>query len=174
MTGIMSVCPGCHLELPDRLLDPPAQFWASGECWQLFSDLSCYTVSKQDAAFIHQHAVDAYEAQHSGGKTRNITVAFGLIGLFLALERGFTGKQVQIAHMQIARVRKDWPRLDPPGHPAPITVLDVLLEKTDDGRDRMIREWMAAVWDSWSDRHEWVGSTTEGLLSGHRKQDRAD
>ena len=169
MTGIMSVCPGCHLELPDRLLDPPVRFGASGECWQLFSDLSCYTVSKQDPEFIHQHAVDAYEAQHAGGKTRNITVAFGLIGLYLALERGFTGRQVQLAHMQIARVRKNWPRLNPPDRPPSITVRDVLLEKTDDGRDRMIREWMVAVWDSWTDCHEWVRSTTEELLYGNRK-----
>lgn len=169
----MSVCPGCHLELPDRHIDPPERFRASGECWQLFSDLSCYTVSKQDPEFIHQYAVDAYEAQHAGGKTRNITVAFGLIGLYLALEKGFTGREVQAAHMRIARVRKDWPRLAPPGCPASITVLDVLMEKTDDGRDRMIREWMAAVWDSWSDRHEWVRSTTDETLYRDRKQDRA-
>jgi hypothetical protein len=165
----MSICPGCHVELPDLSLDPPERFSASGECWQLFSDLSCYTVSKQDAAFIHQHAVDAYEAQHAGGKTRNITVAFGLIGLYLALEKGFTGRQVQIAHMQIARVRKDWPHLDPPDRPGPITVLDVFQEKTDEGRDRMIGDWMAAVWETWSDHHEWVRSTTDETLYRDRK-----
>jgi hypothetical protein len=93
-----TICPGCGLVLPDRHLDPPDRFNASGECWQLFSDLSCYTVSKQDPEFIHQYVVDAYEAQHVGGKTRNITVIFGLIGLYLALEKGYTGKQVQCSH----------------------------------------------------------------------------
>jgi hypothetical protein len=53
--------------------------------------------------------VDVYEAQHAGGTTRNITVAFGLIGLYLALEKGYTGKEVQQAHMQITRFRNDWP-----------------------------------------------------------------
>ncbi|HTY14899.1 MAG TPA: DUF5946 family protein [Methanoregulaceae archaeon] len=122
----MSICPGCHLELPDRHLDPPDRFSASGECWQLFGHLSCYTVSKQDPEFIHQHAVDTYEAQHAGQRTRSITVAFGLFGLYLALEKGFTGRQVQTAHMKLARIRKNWPRPDLPAVPARVTVLDVL------------------------------------------------
>jgi hypothetical protein len=54
----------------------------------------CYTVAKQDKEFIHQHAVNAYAAQHAGGTTRNITIAFGLTGRYLALEKGYTGKQV--------------------------------------------------------------------------------
>jgi hypothetical protein len=162
----MRICPGCHLELPDRHLDPPDRFSASGECYQLFCDLSGYTISKRDAGFIHQHAVDAYEAQHAGDRTKNITVVFGLIGLYLALEKGFTGRQVQEAHMKLARIRKDWPRLNPPTIPAPITVLDVMQGQTDGEKDHLIREWMEAVWESWSDRHEWVRSTTESLLSG--------
>ena len=121
-----TTCPGCGLVLSDRYFDSPDRFNASGECRQIFSDLTCYTVSKRDAEFIHQHAVDAYEAQHAGGQTRNITVAFGLIGLYLALEKGYTGKQVQQAHMRIAKIRRDWPRLEPPARPAGITVLDVL------------------------------------------------
>jgi hypothetical protein len=152
---MMSICPGCRLELPDRHLDPPDRFSASGECWQLFCDLSCCTVSKQDAEFIHQHAVDTYEAQHAGVRTRNCTVVFGLIGLYLALEKGFTGRQVQLAHMKLARIRKDWPRLDPPVVPASVTVLDILQVQTEEERDTMIREWMESVWESWSDRKDW-------------------
>jgi hypothetical protein len=131
---------------------------------QLYNDLMCYTVANQDSAFIHQHAVDAYAAQHASGTTRNIAVAFGLIGLYLALEKGFTGKQVQLAHMQIARVRKDWPRLEPPTRPAGITVRDVLEAGSDAEKDRIIHEWMAAVWESWADRQEWVREKTDELL----------
>ncbi len=106
----MIECPGCHVKLPDRHLDPPDRTNASGECGQVYSDLMCYTVAKQDPEFIHQHVVDTYAAQHAGGPTRNITVAFGLIGLYLALEKGYTGKQVQQAHMRIAKAQKVWPR----------------------------------------------------------------
>jgi len=158
-----TICPGCGLELPDRHLDPPDRFNASGECWQLFSDLSCYTVSKRDAEFIHQYAVDTYEAQHAGGKTRNITVVFGLIGLYLALEKGDTGKQVQLAHMRIAQVRKDWPRLEPPARPTSLTVMDVLKAPDGPEKDAMIHRWMAAVWENWADRQVWVRETTDAL-----------
>jgi hypothetical protein len=160
-----TICPGCGLVLPDRHFAPSDRFNTSGECWQLFSDLSCYTVAQQDAAFIHQHAVDAYEAQHAGGTTRNITVVFGLIGLYLALEKNFTGRQVQQAHMQIARVRKEWPRLEPPATPASLTVMNVVKAPDGPERDAMIRRWMAAVWESWADRQAWVRETTDALLS---------
>jgi hypothetical protein len=160
----VTVCPGCGLCLPNRHQDSPDRCNASSGCLQVYSDLMCYTVTKLDTEFIHQHAVDAYAAQHAGGTTRNITVAFGLIGLYLALEKGYTGKQVQQAHMQIARVRKDWPRLEPPALPAAITVLDVFKVPDGPDKDAMIRQWMGAVWERWSDRKEWVREMTDALL----------
>jgi hypothetical protein len=162
---MMITCPGCHAAMPARNADPPGRFNASGECWQTFSDLSCYTVALQDPLFIHQHAVDAYGAQHAGGNSRPITVVFGLIGLYLALERGYSGKEVQQAHMRIAKLRKDWPRLDPTGQPAALTVPDVLRVSPGPGRDAMIRQWAAAVWENWADRQAWVRETTDGLLN---------
>jgi hypothetical protein len=116
------------------------------------------------AGFIHQYAVDAYEAQHAGGKTRNITVVFGLIGLCLALEKSYSGKQVQQAHLQIARVQKDWPRLEPPARPATLTVMDALKVPDGQEKDAMIRQWMAGVWESWADRQAWVRETIDALL----------
>jgi hypothetical protein len=160
----MIICPGCHAALPDRHLDPEVRFNASGECWLAFSELACYTIAKQDPAFIHQHAVDAYEAQHAGGFTRNITVAFGLIGLYLALEKEYTGREVQQAHMQIAKIRKDWPRLEPPQQPAELTASDVLITPPGPGRDALIMKWAAAVWESWADHQAWVRETTDDLV----------
>jgi hypothetical protein len=165
---IMIICPGCHVALPDRHLDPPDRFNASGECWQAFSDLACYTVAKQDPAFIHQHAVDAYGAQHGGGNSRPITTVFGLIGLYLNLEEGFTGREVQAAHMQIVRVRTEWPRLEPPPQPGKLTVMNVLRADTEEMKDAMIRLWSESVWESWEHRHAWVRETTARMLYGTR------
>ena len=165
----MTICPGCRLNLPEQHLDPPDRLNASGECFQVFSDLQCYTVAKQDPEFIHQHVVDTYEAQHAGGPTRTITVAFGLIGLYLAVEKGYTGRQVQLARMRIAKVRKVWPRLEPPGQPALLTVMDVLCSGPDADKDRMVRKWMTVAWESWADRHDWVRTTTEELLTSNKK-----
>jgi Family of unknown function (DUF5946) len=162
---LTTVYPSCGLCLPAGDRNPPDRCNASGECLQAYSDLICYTVAKQDREFIHQHVVDAYAAQHAGGTTRNITVAFGLIGLYLALENGFTGKQVQQAHIRIARIRKDWIRLEPHKKPAALTVMDVLMATDGPEKDAMIRQWMTAVWESWADRQAWVREVTDGLLS---------
>ena len=169
LRGSMTDCPGCGLQLPDQHLEPPERLNASGECLQVFSDLQCYTVTKQDPAFIHQHVVDAYEAQHAGGATRNITVAFGLIGLYLALEKGYTGRQVQMAHLSIAKTRKDWTRPGPPDQPAFLTVMDVLRAGTDAEKDAIIRRWMNAVWERWAHQHAWIRKTTDELLSFQKK-----
>lgn len=160
----VTVCPGCGLCLPPEHQDPPDRCNASWECLQRYSDLLCYTVAKQDREFIHQHAVDTYAAQHAGGTTRNIAPVFGLIGLYLALEMGYTGKQVQEAHMRIAKIRKNWPRIEPPACRAGLTVLDVLRAPGGPARDAMLRVWMAAVWDTWGDRREWIRETTDSLL----------
>ena len=39
---------------------------------------------------LHQLTVDAYGAQHAGPRVPAIGVAFGLIGLHLALDQGWT------------------------------------------------------------------------------------
>jgi hypothetical protein len=160
----MIECPGCGLKLPDRNLDPAERFYASGECLKIYFELTCWTLVQQDSRFIHQHAVDAYEAQHAGGRTRPITLVFGLIGLYLALEKGYTGRQVQQAHMKIGRTKRDWPRLEPPEHPAELTVMDVMGAGTDLEKEEMLFRWAASVWKSWQHQHQWVREMTGGLL----------
>ena len=134
----------------------------------MYYEITYYTLLKKDPSFIHQHVVDAYAAQHSGERTRTITTVFALIGLYLAIEKGYTGKQVQEAHMKIARTRKDWPRPEPPAQPATLTVLDVLQADTDEKKERMIRIWSEAVWESWKHQHAWIRDITERTLYGTR------
>ncbi len=162
--GSSTVCPGCGLCLPAAGGVPSGRCNASSECLRAYSDLLCYTVAKQDKDFIHQHAVDTYAAQHTGGTTRNITAVFGLIGLYLALEKGYTGTQEQQAHMRIARIRKEWPRLEPPACRAALNVMDVLDAPGGPVRDAMIRQWMAAIWDTWGNSREWIRQVTDTLL----------
>jgi hypothetical protein len=159
-------CPGCLLRLPDRDLNPDVHFNASGECRQLFYEITNYTLSKNDPGFIHQLVVDAYAAQHTGERTRTITTVFALVGLYLATEKGYTGKQVQQAHIKIARVRKDWPRLEPPAYPSKITVMDVLMADTDEKKVGMIKMWSESVWESWEHQHVWIRETTIRMLYG--------
>lgn len=108
------------------------------------------TLSRGDTAFVHQHVVDAWTAQHADASIKPIAVAFALIGLCLHIERGFTGREVQLAHVELARRRKDWPAFDLPARRGEITVRDVLLAEGRDERDVAIDEWCASVWSAYA------------------------
>jgi hypothetical protein len=40
--------------------------------------------------------------------------------------------------------------------------MDVLNAVDGPGKDALIRQWMAAVWESWSDRQQWVRAMMGG------------
>lgn len=82
----------------------------------MYHQLSFYTLPHVGPSFIHQHIVDAYAARHAADNPKAITTAFALVGLYLAVEKSYSGNQVQRAHMQLARKRKEWPRFKPPQH----------------------------------------------------------
>jgi hypothetical protein len=149
-------CPGCGLELTTDDVPPTDRYNASPECWQLFGELTAYTMSKNDPAFIQQHCVDAYGAQHSGGETKSITTAFSLVGLYLFLEHGYTGREVQQAHTTLGEQDRSWPELSPPDSPGEITVQKVLDANPEDERTRMIERWAESVWQTWEASHQWV------------------
>lgn len=65
-------------------------------------------------------------------------------------ERGYSGRQVQLAHMRLARSKREWPRLVAPEPMGSINVNTVLRQPPGDSRDQMIRAWAREVWQSWS------------------------
>ncbi|MCL6538407.1 MAG: DUF5946 family protein [Acidothermus sp.] len=150
-------CPGCGAVLPDRRLGRAERSLASGECLEKYGELTAYTLAKGDIGFIHQVVVDTYAAQHAGGSTKPITVVFALVGLCLVVERGYTGRQVQRAHMALAKRSgkhsPDWPRWDRPPSVGTMTVHDVLKAAPGDERDGAIRRWAEDVWNRWAERH---------------------
>ena len=103
-------------------------------------------------------------AQHAGS-SKNITTAFALIGLYLATERGYTGKMVRRAHMALARRERRWPRLEPPEHRGSLTVQDVLRAAPGPGRGETLREWAASVWQAGEKSHDWVRDAVNRLLT---------
>jgi small-conductance mechanosensitive channel len=129
-----------------------------------FDELCFYTLAQPDARFIHQHVVDAFAAQHADQITKPITVAFALIGLYLHVERGFSGRQVQLAHMQLANSRKQWPRFALPPTTGEMTVADVLAVPPGLERDQAIDRWSACVWLAWSASHKQVESLVRAAL----------
>jgi len=115
----------------------------------LFHELSAYTLELRDPEFIHQRIVDAYAVQHAAPDSKPISIVFGLIGLYLYLERNFTGRQVQRAHMQLARRRRNWVAPPIPEQHAGIGVAEVVAAPPGPERIAMIRRWCEAVWLAW-------------------------
>ncbi|MFO7289894.1 MAG: DUF5946 family protein [Bacillota bacterium] len=157
-------CPGCGAELPDRQLPVSDRYLASGECWELYGELTANNMEEMDPFFHHQLCVDAHGAQHSGGPVKPITTVFAPVGLYLAVERGFYGRQVQIAHMKLAKKAgkgAEWTRLEPPERPGDSAVLDVMKGEPGRGRKEMIQKWAKAVWRSWAHQHDRIRTLCE-------------
>src|SRR5262245_30454170 len=113
---------------------------------QAYNALCAYTLLHGDAAFIHQHVVDAFAAQHASRSTKPIALAFSLAGLYLHVEKGYSGRQVQRAHMHLAREKRAWPTFVLPNDRGAITVFDVMAAPAGTARDASIETWCAAVW----------------------------
>jgi hypothetical protein len=131
---------------------------------ELYNQLAFYTLAHSDPSFIHQLVVDAYTAQTANETTKPIAVVFALIGLYLHLEKGYKGKQVQRAHMQLANRSKTWPKLTLPTRRGSISVDDVLACDPGPSRDAMIERWCTSVWESFRDLRPIIAATAEKYL----------
>jgi hypothetical protein len=67
------------------------------------------------------------------------------------VEKNFTGKQVQQAHMRLAMRRRQWIRSALPEFRGSIRIADVMAAEPGPARDAMIHAWCAAVWQAWQD-----------------------
>jgi hypothetical protein len=132
----------------------------SGE-QEAFDALCGYTLSRGDAEFIHQHVVDAFAAQHVDARTKPIKLTFALVGLYLLVEKGRTGKQVQQVHMLLGRRRNAWPKFTLPRTRGSVTVVGVMMEAEGAARDAAIYAWCKAVWDAFSDSGPLVAKLLE-------------
>lgn len=132
-------------------------FNVSRECWSVFTEV--VGVEFGDAVLFgqaHQLTVDAYAVQHAGGVHPDKSVDIHLCGLHLALERGVTPARVPPHLQRLAGAMKEWPHFEPPTDRGALTVFDVAMAEGPEEHLRVVREWAAAVWESWSEHHESV------------------
>ena len=121
-----------------------------------YHQLSAYTLTHGDPAFIHQHVVDAYAAQHADNGGKPIAVTFALIGLFLHVEQHVSGRQVQRVHMQLGRRKHTWPAFALPAERGGMTAVDVMASPPGVERDRAIDAWCASVWSAYAGSRQTV------------------
>jgi hypothetical protein len=132
---------------------------------ELFHELSYYTLDHPDKTyFIHQHIVDAFTAQTADITTKPIGIIFSLAGLYLYIEKNYSGKRVQVAHQQMASGKKEWPAISLPEERGEITVADVLASPPGKDRDAMIRKWCHSVWSAYKDSHPIIASLVGSKL----------
>ena len=129
------------------------------------NELTYYTLAHGDRRFFHQHAVDAYGAQHLRVGKSTIGGAFTLAGLYLAVEKGFTGRRVQLMHVEMAKRSKEWPRFTPPATLGAMTVADVVAVEPGPERDERLLDWCKSVWAAWAADQSRVRSMVEPFLT---------
>jgi len=127
---------------------------------EAYHQLCAYTLehARRDPTFIHQHVVDAYAAQHLSGACKPIGAAFSLLGLYLHVERGYTGRQVQLEHMRLAQPKRIWPSFPLPSERGSLTCTDVLAEPEGPERDAAISAWCRSVWQAFAEAQPAVRS----------------
>jgi hypothetical protein len=123
---------------------------------EAYHELCGYTLAHRDPAFIHQYVVDAFAAQNANERTKPIKLTFALVGLYLHLEKKFSGKQVQRAHQFLARRKRSWPTFPLPPSRGAITAADVLASRAGPERDKAIDVWCASVWEAFHASHRAV------------------
>jgi hypothetical protein len=89
---------------------------------------------------------------------------FALVGLYLYVEKGFTGRKVQKAHMQLAKRSKNWERPLLPGSRGAIAISDVVAAPAGRQRDLLIREWCISVWNAWGKEREQIVTLVKNEL----------
>ena len=122
-----------------------------------YHELYVYTMGRKN--FILQHVVDANIAQTAPAiNPPPIGVIFSLVGLYLHIEKGFTGAQVQNAHRVMGRVKRAWPDVAWPTKRGNMTPTTVMAMPAGDARDRAIDEWCREVWAAFSANRNIVAS----------------
>ena len=110
-----------------------------------YDELYVYTMGRRN--FILQHVVDASTAQNARPvNPPPMGVVFALVGLYLHVEKSFSGRHVQHAHRIMAGRQRTWPNLEWPEQRGQMTAATVLALPTGEARDEGIHEWCRQVW----------------------------
>ncbi|HEX9902274.1 MAG TPA: DUF5946 family protein [Acidobacteriota bacterium] len=165
-----SVCPGFGLRLPRSAAARYNGYYStSPECWGVYAEVLAKEFSHALLfGEVHQLTVDAYAAQHAGGRHPDKSVIIHLCGLHLVLDRGFPPANISALHQRLARTVRDWPHLPPPADMSALTVADVARAESIQDHARLARDWAVSVWRSWSPHHQ----TISRFVAEHLGMDR--
>ena len=87
-------------------------------------------------------------------KTKEIALVFALVGVFLAVERGVSGRGVQLEHMRLSKNKTPFPKIILPEHRGDTSIHDVMDAPPGEKRDWMIKQWCNSVWNACAPNRE--------------------
>ncbi len=112
-----------------------------------YDELYAYSMGRKH--FILQHVVDAHMAQRARAvNPPPIGAIFALAGLYLHVEKGFSGTAVQSAHRIMGNRKRRWPDIVWPVERGCVTAETVLAVEAGPARDEAIDGWCASVWST--------------------------
>ena len=119
-----------------------------------YDEVYLYTMGRP--GFILQHVVDAFAVQRVNDDSKPMGLVFGLVGLYLHVEKQFSGREVQRVHMELGRRKRGWPRVYVPEDRGSMTVADVLAASAGPARDAAIDNWCRSVWTAFGANRETI------------------
>jgi hypothetical protein len=141
---------------------------ASPACRALYDEVVGFAYQHGHLMRLHQLTVDAYGAQHGGGGTPPIRLAYSLVGLHLALDHQLPGEQVRAAHTRMGKPGPTWPAFTPPQDVGAVTVLTVAelgaRLASPAGHAAAVDSWARQTWRAWSGQRGEVEELTRRLL----------
>ena len=132
-----------------------------------YDQLYLYSGTRGRETFILQLVVDAHGAQTATGDTKPIAVVYALIGLYLHVEKAFTGLRVQQVHMHLGKRKQQWPKIALPAFRGSMTAADVLKVREGPERDAAISDWCRSVWEAYSESRDAIVRLLHRIASTH-------
>lgn len=132
---------------------------ASQACLAIYHDVVGFEMDHVDLlGDLHQVTVDTYGAQHPLAPTPSIRIYYGLVGLLLTLEYGWSGARVRHLHRSMGKPASWWPKINAPDFRGHLTISHVansgLKSMNPKGHRQALFESGLAVWTSWQSQHE--------------------
>jgi hypothetical protein len=164
-----TICKGCGASFPRQPSAFSTRDNASAECESAYHDLCGRTLTTLDRRFPHQFVVDAYAIQHATQDGKPIGILYPLVGMYLATEQDWNGREVQLGHQALAvdKPKEGWPRIELPPVRWKLNLAEVLGNLQEGAFYDVLRDWVVATWEDLPTVHDQIRLICKPLLSTH-------
>ena len=170
---LLETCPDCKCELTAGASSTHPYLGASASCWALYNVILAREYSSPALMkSVHRLTVDAYAAQHPGIRERRTTqsVWVHLVGLHLALERGFGNDFATQMIGALTRRAGTLVWLEPPDSLGLITVQSIVDAHEPMDHEQAIRRWSQSVWEAWKPHHQSIQTISSQMLASEGRR----